>query len=57
MEYVKARNCPKIQKIKKDIYYLLRFLALLIYYFDDLVQDCNNSIANALESLRSCTKP
>ena len=26
-------------------------------YFDDLVQDCSNSIANALEQLQSCTKP
>ena len=24
---------------------------------DDLVQDCSNSIANALELLQSCTKP
>ena len=24
--------------------------------FDGLVQDCNNSIANALELLQSCTK-
>ena len=26
-------------------------------YFDGLVQDCSNSIANALELLQSCTKP
>ena len=26
-------------------------------YIDGLVQDCNNSIANALELLQSCTKP
>ena len=26
-------------------------------YIDDLVQDCSNSIANALELLQSCTKP
>ena len=25
--------------------------------FDSLVQDCSNSIANALELLQSCTKP
>ena len=25
--------------------------------FDGLVQDCSNSIANALELLQSCTKP
>ena len=30
---------------------------LAIYYFDGLVQDCSNSIANALEILQSCTKP
>ena len=24
---------------------------------DDLVHDCSNSIANAMELLRSCTKP
>ena len=26
-------------------------------YIDGLVQDCCNSIANALELLQSCTKP
>ena len=26
-------------------------------HFDGLVQDCSNSIANALESLQSCIKP
>ena len=26
-------------------------------YIDGLVQDCINSIANALELLQSCTKP
>ena len=26
-------------------------------YYDGLVQDCSNSIANALELLQSCTKP
>ena len=26
-------------------------------YVDGLVQDCSNSIASALESLQSCTKP
>ena len=26
-------------------------------HFDDLVQDCSNSSANALELLQSCTKP
>ena len=33
-------------------------LALLFrFYIDGLVQDCSNSIANALELLESCTKP
>ena len=26
-------------------------------YIDGLVQDCSNSIANALELVQSCTKP
>ena len=30
---------------------------LEIYDIDGLVQDCSNSIANALELLQSCTKP
>ena len=29
----------------------------LYEYIDGLVQDCSNSIANALELLQSCTKP
>ena len=35
-------------------------LAMSVYtahYIDSLVQDCSNSIANALELLQSCTKP
>ena len=28
-----------------------------IWYFDGLEQDCSHSIANALELLKSCTKP
>ena len=28
-----------------------------LQHIDDLVQDCSNSIANALELLQSCTKP
>ena len=30
--------------------------SLTVHYIDDLVQDCSNSIANALELLQSCTK-
>ena len=29
----------------------------LLHYINDLVQDCNNSTANALELLQSYTKP
>ena len=32
-------------------------LVLVQYYIDGLVQDCSNSIANALELLQSCAKP
>ena len=28
-----------------------------VHHIDDSVQDCSNSIANALEILQSCTKP
>ena len=30
---------------------------LALFDIDGLVQDCSNSIANALELLQSCTKP
>ena len=30
---------------------------MIDYDIDGLVQDCSNSIANALELLQSCTKP
>ena len=30
---------------------------ILTHHIDGLVQDCSNSIANALELLQSCTKP
>ena len=30
---------------------------VVVSYIDGLVQDCSNSIANALELLQSCTKP
>ena len=32
-------------------------LWILTYHLDGLMQDCSNSIANALELLQSCTKP
>ena len=34
-----------------------RILRSKNHHFDDLVQDCSISIANALEILQSCTKP
>ena len=34
-----------------------RLKTLRIGYFDGFMQDCSNSIANALELLQSCTKP
>ena len=37
-------------------YFLLPF-KIHEKYFDGLVQDCSNSIANALELLQSCTEP
>ena len=30
---------------------------MMNYHIDGLVQDCSVSIANALELLKSCTKP
>ena len=38
-------------------WYNLPWSRLVDYYIDGLVQDCSNSIANALELLQSCTKP
>ena len=29
----------------------------MLHHIEDLVQDCTNSIANALELVQSCTKP
>ena len=34
-----------------------RYLELVALYYDDLLQDCSISIANALEILQSCTEP
>ena len=33
------------------------FVDFHIYYFDGLVQDCSNSISNAMELHQSCIKP
>ena len=38
------------------ISYLVVSEDLFVLYIDGLVQDCSNSIANALELLQSCTK-
>ena len=38
------------------ISYLVESEDLFVLYIDGLVQDCSNSIANALELLQSCTK-
>ena len=44
--------------IKEDAHVSLIRTNLSIWlHIDDLVQDCSNSIANALELLQSCTKP
>ena len=40
-----------------SIYSSRFFVYLLWNHFDGLVQDCSNSIANAVELLQSCTKP
>ena len=36
---------------------MMLYVSKISKYFDGLVQDCGNSIANALELLQSCTKP
>ena len=36
---------------------LIRLAYKYCSYIDGLLQDCSNSIANALELLQSCTKP
>ena len=41
-----------VSKLQEDV----KFLIYAVGYLDGLVQDCSNSIANALEVLQSCTK-
>ena len=49
--------------VAKMVIYLMCFFVRLTHYsmnkhhIDGLAQDCNNSIANSLELLQSCTKP
>ena len=38
-------------------YIKLSFSSVAIHHIDSLVQDCSNSIANALKLLQSCAKP
>ena len=47
----------QIMACHKTDYYLNKWLPNLQTHIDGLVQDCSNSIANALELLQSCTKP
>ena len=41
-----------VSKLQEDV----KFLIYAVGYLDGLVQDCSNSIPNALELLQSCTK-
>ena len=45
--------------MERESLYWNRALAskIELNHIDGLVQDCSNSIANALELLQSCTKP
>ena len=50
-----------IKSNNKDIFRTDRYhyntAKTVVLLIDGLVQDCSNSIANALELLQSCTKP
>ena len=43
-------------QVPTSVIYVIVFVCYW-YHIDGLVQDCSNSIANALELLQSCTKP
>ena len=47
------------QEGRKNLLYIepVPWLVVVVFHLDGLVQDCSNSIANALELLQSCTKP
>ena len=50
------RNCYAIKK--RQPYWMVSLSLVISYHdVDGLVQDCSNSIANALDLLQSCTKP
>ena len=55
---------PKVIYARFTIFLFIHYMlscfeeaCIYILHFDALVQDCSNSIANALELLQSCTKP
>ena len=48
VKQLKKRKVCKLPETEK--------LAFCFYYIDCFVQDCSNSIANALELLQSCVK-
>ena len=48
-------NCTKVSA-PRGLLYCFTHRAFQNQNVDGLVQDCNNSIANALELLQSCTK-
>ena len=51
-------NCPSSSEVSlKDMSKINWYLTTTNHHIDGLVQDCSNSIANALELLQSCTKP
>ena len=45
------------QNSQSPIIIVLRICSYCVLDIDGLVQDCSNSIANALELLQSCAKP
>ena len=58
--YIEAIWCLRISLREKHTHHnRIQFSANPLHeaYFDCSVQDCSNSIANALELLQSCTKP
>ena len=50
-------SCPFVYLFKMIVSQLLECSEYLYEYIDDFVQDCGNSITNALELLQPCTKP
>ena len=50
-------ECFKSQNYSSDVFLLLSNDIITQKHIDDLVQDCSNSSALAMELLQSCTKP